>query len=202
MKTNTELTLDTDKIQLLKGLLMEDVNEYKQLLDKSGIIYSYNGTISQNILLSVGRTIEEVFERLPVTATLLTKVFSVFTEQLHNIMSYSVDKVSVKDNVFESEGLSIIGFDKKKNKYYIGSGNHIENGKAEIISFKIDRLNKLNDEELREFYKDVRRTRRDKHERGAGLGFIEMARKSSEEIQYNIRKIDDEKSFFEIVVYI
>jgi hypothetical protein len=55
---------------------------------------------------------------------------------------------------------------------------------------------------LREYYKELRRSGKETHSRGAGLGFLEMAKKSSLPIQYNISKLDQNRSFFEIKVYI
>jgi len=52
--------------------------------------------------------------------------------------------------------------------------------------------------ELKQYYKEKRRNETPESSKGAGLGFIELARKSVKPIEFDVQKIDDEFSFFSL----
>lgn len=179
-----------------------DIIEHKQLLDKEGIIYSFNGTVCQNILIGLGQVIEDIFNKETISQTDVLRIFSVYTEQMHNIMSYSSDKICMKNNRYESRGVSIIGYDKNKQKYFVGSANFIDKKDEDRLNSKLQKILGLDALGVKDYYRELRRSRKDSHSRGGGLGFLEMAKKSSEKLQYKIMTTEKNKIFFEIVVYI
>lgn len=175
--------------------------EFKQMLEQEGIIFSFSGTISQAILSSIGETIESEFDSINIDANTIMKIFAVFTEQMQNIMSYSKERREHQGNRHASPGICIVGQDKR-GKYFVNSANIMDIKDEQKVCEKIDYINTLDAEGLKAYYKELRRSGRGVHDRGAGLGFLEMAKKSSEPLAYKITKIDSERSFFEIKVYI
>ncbi len=176
--------------------------EFKEKLDEDGIIFSFSGTISQPILSSIGETIESELDSIQIDANTVMKVFAIFTEQMQNIMSYSKERRVHQDNTLSSPGLCLVGLDKNSGKYYVNSANIMDIQDESKVSEKIDRINALDKDGLKAYYKELRRSGKSSHNRGAGLGFLEMAKKSSEPLQYHITTVDSERSFFEIKVYI
>lgn len=172
------------------------------LLDKKENIYTYNGAISQDMLVDACETLEKSLQNIKVNTNVLNKVLSILTEQLHNIMSYSKENISKEDNKYKSKGLCILGYDKKEHLYYIGSANLISFNDISSIIDKLEFIKKLNPLEIKEQYKKERRTHRNKHSRGGGLGFLEMARRSDLKLSYKITQIDKQTSFFEIIAYV
>ncbi len=173
---------------------------FKKLIDDEGIIFSYSGTVSQAILSSMRETIENEFRHNEIDTNTIQNISAIFTEQMHNIMSYSKERIHKGDNRFESPGISVIGFDTQYQKYFVSSANVMDNADKQKLIDKLQKINTLGKLELRQYYRELRRNGREKHTRGAGLGFLEMAKKSSESLEYNITKIDNERSFFEIKV--
>jgi hypothetical protein len=64
------------------------------------------------------------------------------------------------------------------------------------VSERIDFINSLNKEELKEHYKNARLNSIISDVGGAGLGFIDMARKSGNKLEYKFYAIDSVLSFF------
>jgi len=60
----------------------------------------------------------------------------------------------------------------------------------------------MDKDELKIYYKERRRADREGDSKGAGIGFIEMARKSSQPLEFSFQKIDDKHSFFTIKITI
>jgi hypothetical protein len=117
-------------------------------------------------------------------------------------MSYSNERTHIGDEVFEDPGICVVGYDKFVEYYYVCSANMISPDDVPGLSEKLDKIIAMNKTELRQYYKELRRSGKEAHDRGAGLGFLEMAKKSSLPIQYNISKLDQNRSFFEIKVYV
>ena len=175
---------------------------FKELLDKEGVIFSFSGTISQNILSSIAETIEKELHTTGVSFSLIQNIFAVFTEQMQNIMSYSNERICLGDNSFVSPGICVVGYDKNVGHYYVSSANIVSQEGVPGLSEKLNKIIGMNKTELRQYYKELRRSGKETHGRGAGLGFLEMAKKSALPIQYTITQLDNNRSFFEIKVYI
>ena len=175
---------------------------FKEILDREGVIFSFSGTISQNILSSIAETIEKELHSTGVSFSLIQNIFAVFTEQMQNIMSYSNERIHMGDNAFESPGICVVGYDKRVGHYYVCSANIMSPEGGPALSAKLDKIIDMNKTELRQYYKELRRSGKEAHGRGAGLGFLEMAKKSAFPLQYTITKLDNSRAFFEIKVYI
>lgn len=175
---------------------------FKEILDREGVIFSFSGTISQNILSSIAETIEKELHSTGVSFSLIQNIFAVFTEQMQNIMSYSRERIQLGDNAFESPGICVVGYDKSVGHYYVCSANIISPEGEPALRAKLDKIIPMNKTELRTYYKELRRSGKESHDRGAGLGFLEMAKKSSLPLQYTITQMDNSRALFEIKVYI
>ncbi len=179
-----------------------DLFEFKKCLDREGVILSLSGTISQAILINLGEMLEQELEESGTRRYIIHNIFAVMTEQMQNVMSYSRDRREKPGHFFESSGLFVVGYSRKKDKYFVSSCNRMRSGDRENIQERLDRINAMDRKQLKEYYREQRRSGRDMHRRGAGLGFIDMAKRSSEPIEYRITDIDGGDTFFQITVYV
>jgi hypothetical protein len=172
-----------------------------ETMNQEGILFSFSGIISQSLTSFMVETAKEQLESKISDSKLLRTIFVIAIEQLQNIMSYSKDKQQESHNKYSSPGIMVVGFDTKKEKYFISSANEIFENDQEILSTKIDFLNTLEKPALRKHLREKLRSADDMHDRGAGVGFIEMAKLSSEKIEYSFHKYHD-KLHFSITTYI
>lgn len=179
-----------------------DLQKLRETLQSEGVIFSFSGTISQQILTSIAETMEKKMESHGISNKTTQNLFGIFVEQMQNVISYSKERNIIEKNVFESPGIAVIGFDKNKEKYYVGSGNIMDINDKEKLLTKLDKINSLDEKGLKEYYRELRKSGKDKHNRGAGLGFLEMKKKSSEPLDYMIKPIGDTNAFFSIKTYI
>ena len=61
---------------------------------------------------------------------------------------------------------------------------------------RLDEVNSLNKEELKEYYKRILNNGEMSMKGGGGLGMIDIARKTGEKLDYNFLEIDNKVSFF------
>ena len=87
-------------------------------------------------------------------------------------------------------------------EYYIASGNLIENQYVPTLKAKIENINKLSPGELKELYMKVLGTDEISAKGGAGLGLIEMARRSGRKLESQFVEINEKLSFFYIQILI
>ena len=177
------------------------ISKIREYLHTEDIVFTFSGLISQSLIEFIIETKSNQFDLEGLDEKYKKKLFLICIEQLHNIMSYTKEKNIINENQYSSPGIVIIGFDKIKEKYYVSSSNEIQKEDEEKISKKIDDINIIEKNDLRKLLREKLRNSENSHDRGAGVGFIEMAKRSSEQLEYEFENIDGKK-YFHILVYI
>ena len=175
---------------------MNDLLAFKNEMTDKGVLYCLSGPISNDIIVVIGDSIRQRMKLADVKSSITLKVFAIVVEQAQNIIRYS-DEVIPED--FTSGellrmGIIVVGYDN--SHYYVLSGNMIKTKKVKHLKEKLEIIQKMDKVELKKYYKEQRKKGPDETSKGAGLGFIEMARKSSEKIQFEFKTIDENMSFF------
>lgn len=167
------------------------------------ILFGYNGIISQEFVSEIENVINDALSLhdKDFDKKIARNLFSIAVEQLQNIISYSKHNVKKSDNIFESSGVCIFGYDENKEKYFIKTLNQIQENDKIKVKNKIDMLNSMDDGEKRKLMRELLRSGEHSHDRGAGVGFIEMARRSSEKIEYSFIE-NLKENLFELTIYI
>jgi hypothetical protein len=176
---------------------MIELSEIKNMFLKDGVFLSFNGFLSQDVLVSLGNVIEAHFSTNKKEERIFLSIFSVLTEQMQNVIKYSNGVNS------EKGGIAVIGFSEYKKKYFVATGNYIDFKDREVVKNKIDSINSLSKIEIRKLYRERRKSGLNKHEKGAGLGFLEIAKQCTEPLQYKIDKVENNNMyFFQLFSYI
>ncbi|MCF8038635.1 MAG: SiaB family protein kinase [Desulfohalobiaceae bacterium] len=175
--------------------MMAEIQKFYDQLKTKGIIFSFSGPVSQNLLESIGETLKQKMN-LEETSTIITRnVFAIFVELVQNVINYSAERVTTAADEPEiSSGMLIIG--REDERFYILSGNYIMKEQEASLTEKLTRIQAMDKEELKIYYKDQRRRDRADGSKGAGLGFIEMARKASQPIEFEIAMVNEKMAFF------
>ena len=84
----------------------------------------------------------------------------------------------------------------EKDEFYILSGNYIHKEDTHRLITLLDKLKKMDKNELKIFYKEERRRERREGGKGGGLGTIETARKASRPLEYKLTGSNDEQHDF------
>ena len=85
---------------------------------------------------------------------------------------------------------------KGKTDYHVTTGNVIENDKIEELTAMLNHINGLDKEGLKQLYKSQMKEGRLSEKGGAGLGFIDIARKTGNKLEFHFLPIDESSSFF------
>ena len=176
-------------------MLNQSLYTYKNALDKEGIVFTFCGPISHDIVEGVGITLKSQMEEDDVSRTTAMKVFAIFIEQVQNVINYSQER-NGSENTDMGMGIIVVG--KHDDRHFIVGGNKIHSSKVAKLKNNLDELVKMDKDELKVFYKEKRKMNDNEDSKGAGIGFVEMARKATKPLEFSFEVIDDEYSFFSI----
>ena len=133
----------------------------------------------------------------------LRAIFSVFVEQMHNMLMYSAGREIYGHTADDKAPTGMLVLGQKDNIFFIQTGNEIHTKNAEHVKNRIDYLNSLDKNELRQHNKERMRSENDNPEsKGAGLGLIEIARRATAPISYKFDPINEDLSYFSMYVEI
>jgi hypothetical protein len=182
-----------------------DVRKFRQLLDDNDIYVSYSGPVWANGIDGFSEVLIKRLEFDDVPFGASQSVFSVFVEQINNMMMYSAEKEYRNDpagNPLEvSKGIFILGI--KDSGYFVYSGNIVTDSNAYTLRERIDHLNTLDKKELRQYHRERMKAENENPEsKGAGLGLIEVARRASSPIEYDFSPYGEGHQYFSMYVVI
>ena len=167
-------------------------------MEKENIILSFKGDITEDLLSSVYQIVEARMAIDNEEPKRKKKFYHVLVECLQN-MYHHMESLRVANNQNQGEhfgsGIFTIG-KEEENTYRINTGNFILSENAGALKEKIDKINSLNQQELKAYYLERLGSSELSDKGGAGLGIIDIARKSGNKINYDFKFISESYSFF------
>lgn len=173
------------------------INEFHSIMEKNDIVLVYEGSFSQDFTKSMLTFMERKFISEEVESNVRRKIFNVMVEILQNLSKHKY-RDEITGQLFSSSFL--IG--RNTNSYFVISGNPIVNDRIPSLKEKLKQVNSLDKDGLKQYYKEVRLKGKFSELSGAGIGLIDMARKSGNKLDYEFNPIDKRISFFSLVVKI
>jgi hypothetical protein len=108
----------------------------------------------------------------------------------------SLQNVSRHSNKSQHASMSMVVYSKTDNGYTVTTGNVLPTSGINDLKVKLDEVNKLETKEIRSVYRQMLSTAEFSSKGGAGLGLIEMAKKTGNKLDFDFVPIDDEYSYF------
>jgi hypothetical protein len=165
--------------------------ELQRTAGRYDMTYVYNGGFSENLSDRILSLAEANMEEVEESAKVKKKVYFIMVESLQNITRHQDIK---QENITGISSFFLIR--RKANDYLITSGNSIENDKVEMLKVLLERVNSLDKDSLKDLQREILSEGDLSEKGGAGLGLIEIARKSGNKLFYDFEKINDLHSYF------
>ena len=160
-------------------------------MQKDNLNYIYRGVFTANITDNILALAESNLVHKEDPRALKRKVYNVMVEGLQNITKHQAD---IKVEPENKNGVFVLK--KEHFKYFITTGNLIENKDIENLTKQINQVNSLDKAELKAYHREVLLHGKMSNKGGAGLGLIDMARKSGNKLLYAFEKVDEKFSYF------
>ncbi len=162
---------------------------------------SFKGDITSELLSSMLQIMETKLENLDEQPKVRKKVYNVLVECLQNLYHHR-DEIRIATGNDENKKQAIFMISKNAVEYNIMTGNFVKSEKVAGLKARIDKINGMDKDELKQHYQDVLSLEGFSEKGGGGLGFIDIARKSGQKLNYEFLQIDEEFSFFSLYIKI
>jgi len=172
---------------------LDFVYDFYVKMKKNNINLAYEGEITHQITKAFTSLTENNMIKDEDYNTVQKKVFHVMVECLQNISKHAQNRNNI---VTSKDGRGIFMISKDESEYHVTTGNVVESDKVTVLRKILENINKLDKDGLKKLYKQQMREGRLSERGGAGLGFIDIARKTGQKLVYSFLEIDKEKSFF------
>ena len=172
---------------------LDFVYDFYVKMKKNKINLAYEGEITHQITKAFTSLAESNMSLDNDPNSVQKKVFHVMVECLQNISKHAEHKEDV-DAIKDGRGIFLVS--KDDNEYNITTGNVIKKDKVQSLKKMLGNINNLDKTGLKQLYKQQMREGRLSPKGGAGLGFIDIARKTGEKLIYSFLDIDEQTAFF------
>lgn len=160
---------------------LEDFYQLRRKVGDSGVIFYFSGDLSQTIIAAIGEALRVRLDEAGVKGSVARRVFSTFVEMVQNILNYA--DTPGHDYSALHHGTLAIGH--QGERFYIVCGNVMGNEHVPRIREKLERLCAMSLDEIKQEYKRQLREEPEPTSKGAGLGFLTVARDASEPIEFS-----------------
>ena len=178
------------------------INSYEMYrrMENDDIILAFKGDITEELLASVFQIMEWRLEKSPAELRLKKKVNNILVECLQNVYHHMKDFTEHEEHKHYAGTAMFIICQDKNNRIRIITGNYLLNSDVENLKNKMDSINTMTSEELKLHYRDKLKNASFSEKGGAGLGMIDIARKSGNKLDYRFDPLNERISFFSLMI--
>jgi hypothetical protein len=177
---------------------LKTIITFKKMMTESHINVVYHGNVTQATIDGVTDMISEDLSVRNENRKVTKRVYHVMMESLQNICKHADSQSEEESNSLESglvkQGIFLIGHNE--TEYFITTGNNIEIKSAVALRDILDTINSLDTDGIKQLYRDAMMNSEIGETGGAGLGFIDMAKKTGTKYEYYFEPDSETSCFF------
>jgi hypothetical protein len=177
--------------------LFKDVeNFYGEYSGRKTLIF-FKGIVRQKLL----EELTENIERDPCIEDEVVrgKLLAIFIEISQNVRLHSAEK---EISEFEKNGRGFIAITEDEFSFCVSSCNLVDEKSAKLLEARVNYINSLSHEDLREYFRRERRKPKRINSVGSNIGLIDMARRSENNLLIGFKNINEQKLLFSLRVVI
>ncbi len=182
-------TLIIEMKEIPANNLLELAYDLFSRVKNSDFEYVYRGNFSQRMSKKILNLAETNVKNTVDQTSLRNRIYFIMVEGLQNVTKHGEESV-------DSENTGLFAIQKNKDKYFVTTGNIIKKENEILLRPKLEQINLLEKDELSHLHKEILISGEISDKGGAGLGLIEMARKSGNRLLYDFKPVDENETFF------
>ncbi len=160
-------------------------------IQQEKLSYVYRGKFTTNFTKNIIALAQSNIKEEETPNRLKRKVYHVMVEGIQNI-----SKHQASNNNSSTEFYGLFTLKKDHSRYFITTGNLIENENIGTLTEKINKVNNLGKDQLKKYHKEILWNGEISEKGGAGLGLIEIARWAGSKLNYYFKELSNNLSFF------
>ncbi|MDH4572632.1 biofilm regulation protein kinase SiaB [Salinicola acroporae] len=172
-----------------------DLLAMRESYQQQRVMLCFNGPISRSLIEEIGNALRNYLDSEQAALSSSMDVFAIYIEMTQNIRHYSRRR-----QYGERDATAIVAVGRDDaGRYTVSAGNLVEADDGRELAKMIEEIGELDKTELKQAYKRQLRQPRDTNStRGAGLGLLDMARKSSLPLQARLQPLPNGQAFFSL----
>lgn len=164
-------------------------NSFRDIAHDNGVIFYYAGTFSQNVIAAIGDSLKQRLDAVHASSAARRKVFSTFIEMAQNILHYAPAIAAPEGDAMPARYGALAVGRTDAEKFFVVCGNPVRMEDVSRLHEKLEPLRQMSIDQIKAAYREQLRNEdhaSDTTSKGAGLGFLTMARDATEPIEYSI----------------
>lgn len=166
---------------------------FSEFIGSQLLSITYMGKSDDEITHQLIGVVSGVIDSNPSLVGISKKTVLLIAESFQNVIRHGTSSLLQEDLHLEADYFNLKVFE---DRIFLSSKNLVSNDKVSILSEKIKHVNQLNQTELKRLWMQGIGTGRLSEKGGAGLGIIEMARKTNTPLRAQFVEVDDSWSRF------
>ena len=167
---------------------MDLTRRIRDKMMKERLMFVYRGVVTNENSSSLLMLLEKEMESSEFGFLGRKRLFMFVLESLQNVSRHGDRN--------EHGDMSLVVYSKTGSGYTVTTGNVIETESIENLKSKLDEINNLGPGEIRNVYRQMLSNAEFSSKGGAGLGLIEMAKKTGNKLDYDFIGLDNHLSYF------
>lgn len=177
--------------------LLSDRHLIQDFLDKQKVIFRYEGEVYQGLVVSFLKLLERKVTQKNEAKLIRKKLFNIMVEMLQNISRHAENE---QDLNFLEANNPIFTLGKIDDLYILMTQNPVSNEHIRQIYQNLTTVNEKSLEELRDIYRKIIKQGLISSKGGAGIGYIDLRRKSQEKFLFDFQSLDSKYSLYRFVI--
>lgn len=177
----------------VKGYFSLINEQYSELLARE-IIIAYDGDVTHQVMKAFTSMVEEKLENENENEMVRRRLYHVMVECLQNINRHAEVFYSDEKEHYPGRGALLVS--KSNEHYRVITANLIRDEQIEELKGFLEETNGMSDSQLNESYKKQLVDGKLSSKGGAGLGFIDIRRKTGNNMEFAFVSNKDDSSFF------
>jgi hypothetical protein len=158
-----------------------------RMMSENELLLAYRDHITESTVQQLLSITELKLVQSGEDKKLRKRVFNILVECLQNIVNHA-------EQTNEDSVASLLLIGRHNSDFFIVTGNRIRNSKISALEAKIEEINSWDHSDMREIYSSKLGKSEYSEKGGAGLGLLDIYKRSGRKLKYTIQPVNDEVS--------
>lgn len=167
---------------------MDLTRRIREKMMKERLMFVYRGVVTRDNSVPLLMLLEKEMESSELAFVGRKRLFMFVLESLQNVARHSDSS--------QLSNMSLVVYSKFNGGYTVTTGNVISTIHINELKQRLEEINHLQTNEIRTVYRNMLSHSEFSNKGGAGLGLIEMAKKTGNKLDYDFIELNNENSYF------
>ncbi|MFN3874350.1 MAG: SiaB family protein kinase [Flavobacteriales bacterium] len=181
--------------------LIDRIHDLYNELERQRVMLSFKGALSPELITVLLGLVERKLDAMEPDAKVRKRLFNVAVECLQNLYHHNAHQRLTAEGIEPvSDPHGVVMIAHTATGYSVLTGNFMQGSDVEQLKAHLDRINALDADALRDWYRAKLADGRYSSAGGGGLGMIDIARRSGGKLEYAFVPYDKDSAFFSLNV--